>query len=101
MARGLHLFHTREVSDMSTVTLTTGSQIAVPFPPPMTLDSDNPSVLAVTLDRSGATAKAVAAGTAWLTVGIAADLQVKVQVTVQDPTTSASAAKPTAAAPHR
>lgn len=86
---------------MSTLTLTTGSQIAVPFPPPLTLDSDNPSVVAVSLDRSSATIKAAAAGQAWLTLGLASDLQVRLQVTVADPTTSASQARPAAAPAHR
>jgi hypothetical protein len=87
---------------MTTLTLTTGSQIAAPFPMPMTLDTDNPSVLAITLDRSGATVKATSAGTAWLNIGLAADLKFSIQVTVQDPSTATSAAAKTpAAVPHR
>ncbi len=75
----------------TTVTLATGSTLSFPFPPPMTLDTDNPSVLAITLTREGAQVKGTSAGTAWLNVGIAADLKASVQVTVQDAETMARA----------
>jgi hypothetical protein len=89
-----------EVSDMTTVTLTTGAQIAVPYPPPMTLDTDNPSVLAISLDRNGATIKATSAGTAWVNIGLAGDLKISLQVTVQDPTSATAAAAKPGQPPH-
>jgi hypothetical protein len=86
---------------MNTVTLSTGSSVSFPFPPPMTLDVDNPSVLAVSADRNGAYVKATSAGMAWLTIGFAADLQLRIQVTVADLASSANVAKPAATPAHR
>ena len=75
----------------ATVTLATGSMISVPFPPPYTLDTDNPAVLAINLTRDGAQVKGTSAGTAWLNFGIAPDLKVSLQVTVMDPAQMTSA----------
>jgi hypothetical protein len=81
---------------LTTLTASVGSQIQVPFPSPYTLESDTPAVVSVQLSRDGAAVTAVAPGAAWLTAGIAGDLQVRLQVTVvaAQPAGAVAAARP-------
>lgn len=76
---------------MTNASVTTGSQVTIPFPPPMDLQTDNPSVVSVALDRNNAVLRAVGPGTCWLTLQPAGDVQMRLQVTVADPTPVAAA----------
>lgn len=66
----------------NSVSIVVGSKLTLPYPAPLTLDSDHPEILSVALTRDGAVVEARAAGTAWLTFGLAGDLQARLMVVV-------------------